>query len=64
MTTHPATRAMVDYYAGWYDRHFDLDIPMIDLNSLRQMFQVPRRPVSTPSQAGSAAGPWQSDETP
>ena len=23
MTTHPATRAMVDYYAGWYDRHFD-----------------------------------------
>ena len=25
MTTHPATRAMVDYYAGWYDRHFDLE---------------------------------------
>jgi aromatic ring hydroxylase len=23
VTTHPATRAMVDYYAGWYDRHFD-----------------------------------------
>jgi aromatic ring hydroxylase len=23
LTTHPATRAMVDYYAGWYDRHFD-----------------------------------------
>jgi aromatic ring hydroxylase len=23
MTTHPATCAMVDYYAGWYDRHFD-----------------------------------------
>jgi aromatic ring hydroxylase len=23
MTTHPTTRAMVDYYAGWYDRHFD-----------------------------------------
>src|SRR4030095_12838940 len=22
--THPATRAMVDYYASWYDRHFDL----------------------------------------
>jgi aromatic ring hydroxylase len=25
MTTHPATRVMVDYYAGWYDRHFDLE---------------------------------------
>jgi aromatic ring hydroxylase len=23
LTTHPATRAMVDYYAGWYDRHVD-----------------------------------------
>ena len=23
MTTHPATRAMVDYYVAWYDRHFD-----------------------------------------
>lgn len=23
LTTHPATRAMVDYYAAWYDRHFD-----------------------------------------
>jgi 4-hydroxyphenylacetate 3-monooxygenase len=23
MTTHPATRAMVDQYAAWYDRHFD-----------------------------------------
>jgi aromatic ring hydroxylase len=23
MTTHPATCAMVDYYAAWYDRHFD-----------------------------------------
>ena len=23
VTTHPATRAMVDAYAAWYDRHFD-----------------------------------------
>jgi aromatic ring hydroxylase len=23
MTTHPATCAMVEYYAAWYDRHFD-----------------------------------------
>ena len=23
VTTHPATRAMVDEYVGWYDRHFD-----------------------------------------
>jgi 4-hydroxyphenylacetate 3-monooxygenase len=23
LTTHPATRAMVDYYAGWHDRHCD-----------------------------------------
>jgi 4-hydroxyphenylacetate 3-monooxygenase len=25
MTTHPATCALVDYYADWYDRHFDPD---------------------------------------
>src|SRR5579885_1008666 len=23
VTTHPATRAMIDEYAAWYDRHFD-----------------------------------------
>ncbi len=23
VTTHPATRAMVEEYVGWYDRHFD-----------------------------------------
>src|SRR5215469_16355234 len=23
LTTHPATRAMVDEYVAWYDRHFD-----------------------------------------
>ena len=23
VTTHPATRAMVDEYVTWYDRHFD-----------------------------------------
>lgn len=25
VTTHPATRAMVDEYATWYDRHLDPD---------------------------------------
>ncbi len=25
VTTHPATRAMVEEYAAWYDRHFDAD---------------------------------------
>ena len=25
VTTHPATRAMVEEYAAWYDRHFDPD---------------------------------------
>jgi aromatic ring hydroxylase len=33
-----------------------LDMPMIDLNSLRQMYLAPRRPVSAPSQRGPAAG--------
>ena len=37
----------------------DLDMLKIDLNSLRQMFLAPRRPVSMPSQGGSAAGPQQ-----
>ena len=23
VTTHPATRAMVEEYVAWYDRHFD-----------------------------------------
>jgi aromatic ring hydroxylase len=34
----------------------DLDMPTIDLNSLRQMALAPRRPVSVPSQRGPAAG--------
>jgi 4-hydroxyphenylacetate 3-monooxygenase len=34
----------------------DLEMPAIDLNSLRQMFLTPRRPVSVPSQGGPAAG--------
>lgn len=25
VTTHPATRAVVEEYVGWYDRHFDPD---------------------------------------
>jgi hypothetical protein len=34
----------------------NLDMPVIDLNSLRQMVQAPRRPVSVPSREGPAAG--------
>jgi hypothetical protein len=33
-----------------------LDMPRIDLNSLRQMSLAPRRPVSVPSQRDPAAG--------
>jgi hypothetical protein len=31
-------------------------MPTIDVNSLRQMFLTPRRPVSAPSREGPAAG--------
>jgi aromatic ring hydroxylase len=34
----------------------DLDMPMIDLNSLRRMLQAPRRPVSIPPRGGPEAG--------
>jgi aromatic ring hydroxylase len=34
----------------------NLDMPRIDLDSLRQMLLAPRRPVSVPSQRGPAAG--------
>ncbi len=34
----------------------NLDMPVIDLNGLRLLFQAPRRPVSVPSQRGPAAG--------
>ncbi len=34
----------------------DLDMPRIDLSSLRQMLLVPRRPVSVPPRGGPAAG--------
>jgi hypothetical protein len=33
----------------------DLDMPMLDLNGLRQMFLTPRRPVSVPSQRNTLA---------
>jgi hypothetical protein len=33
----------------------DLDMPMLDLNGLRQMFLTPRRPVSVPSQQNASA---------
>lgn len=42
----------------------DLDMPVIDLDSLRQMFLAPRRPVSMPSQRGPAAGSPQGTEKP
>jgi aromatic ring hydroxylase len=34
----------------------NLDMPAIDLNGLRQMFQAPRRPVSVPSREGPRVG--------
>jgi hypothetical protein len=34
----------------------DLDMPMIDLNSLRQMLQAPRCPMSIPPRGGPEAG--------
>jgi hypothetical protein len=34
----------------------NLEMPTIDLNSLRQVVQGPRRPVNAPSQGGTAAG--------
>jgi 4-hydroxyphenylacetate 3-monooxygenase len=40
-------------------KSLDLDMPVIDLDSLRQMFLAPRRPVSVLSQEGSAARPQQ-----
>jgi aromatic ring hydroxylase len=45
-------------------KSLDLDMPVIDLDSLRQMFIAPRRPVSMPSQEGSAAGPQQGAQKP
>ena len=45
-------------------KSLDLDMPVIDLDSLRQMFLAPRRPVSMPSQEGSAAGPQQGAQKP
>ena len=42
----------------------NLDMPMLDLNGLRQMVLAPRRPVSMPSQGGSAAGSHQGVEKP
>lgn len=47
VTVHPATRAMVDEYAAWYDlSSLSLDMPAIDLNSLRALPLAPRRPVT------------------
>jgi aromatic ring hydroxylase len=42
----------------------DLGMPTLDLNGLRQTFLTPRRPVSVPSQGGSAAGSPQGAERP
>jgi len=43
VTVHPATRAMVDEYAAWYDRHFDPEWQDI---------------VLAPPDAGGARAPW------
>ena len=41
VTTHPATRAMVDEYAAWYDRHFDPAWQDIALTSARCAHRTP-----------------------
>jgi 4-hydroxyphenylacetate 3-monooxygenase len=51
---------------AWFSRYnelangalgvLNLEMPTLDLNSLRQVSQGPRRPVSVPSQGGTAAG--------
>ncbi|HEX7213597.1 MAG TPA: 4-hydroxyphenylacetate 3-hydroxylase N-terminal domain-containing protein [Methylomirabilota bacterium] len=43
VTVHPATRAMVDEYAGWYDRHHDPEW---------------REVLLTPPDASGARAPW------
>src|SRR6266404_6642121 len=43
VTTHPATRAMVEEYAAWYDRHLDPAWQEVLL---------------TPAQAGAERVPW------
>jgi aromatic ring hydroxylase len=49
VTTHPATRAMVEQYVAWYDRHFDpawadtlLAPPDADGNRLPWAFELPK----------------------
>ena len=49
LTTHPATRSMVECYVGWYDRHFDPDWrdvlltpPAADGERLPVAFLVPK----------------------
>src|SRR5260370_1552746 len=51
VTTHPATRAMVDEYVAWYDRHFDpawqdivLAPPDVNGKRLPVGYLVPRNP--------------------
>ena len=55
---HRLRRWFMDYneLANGVLKALDLDMPTLDLNNLRQMFLTPRRPVSIPSQGGSAAG--------
>src|SRR4029453_16029725 len=58
---HRLRRWFSDYneLANGVLKALDLDMPTIDLTSLRQMFLAPRRPVSVPLQGGAAAGPHQ-----
>src|SRR6266540_3710015 len=51
VTVHPATRAMVDEYVAWYDRHFDpawQDVVLAPADALGQRvpwaYVVPTRP--------------------
>ena len=67
MTTHPATRAMVDYHAGWYDRHFDLEwqdmlLTLSNANEERipVAFLVPKSADDLRLMGRSFATPWDS----
>ena len=63
---HRLRRWFSDYneLANGVLKALDLDMPTLDLNGLRQMFLAPRRPVSMPSQGGSAAGSQHGVEKP
>ena len=60
VTTHPATRAMVEEYALWYDRHLDPAWQELLLAMRRSHVELWSRAVSRPVERSSSlvsAGP-------